>query len=134
MNKLRQHQRKIAVNIAIIYILISVIGGAIGQVVLKKGMGSMGPLTMTASQVPNILWRMVTNPYVVIGLGIYLVGTVFWLTALSRVNLSFAYPFASLGYVLMLLASWLLLHETITPMRLIGAAVIIAGLFLIARS
>ncbi len=121
-------------NIAVIYILISVIGGAVGQVLLKKGMGGMGPLTLSASQAPNLLWRMATNPYVVTGLGIYFLGTIFWLTALSRVNLSFAYPFTSLSYVLMLLASWLILHETITPMRVVGAAVIIAGLFLIARS
>ena len=122
------------VNIAIVYILISVIGGAIGQVLLKKGMGSMGPLTIGASQFPSLLWKMATNPYVVTGLGIYFLGTLFWLTALSRVDLSFAYPFASLSYILMLLASWLLLHETITPLRVAGAAVIIVGLFLIARS
>jgi drug/metabolite transporter (DMT)-like permease len=121
-------------NIAIIYILISVVGGAVGQVLLKKGMGGMGPLTITASQAPAILWKMVTNPYVVIGLGIYFLGTLFWLTALSRVNLSFAYPFASLSYVLMLIAGWLLLNETITPLRLVGTAVIIAGVLLIARS
>ncbi len=134
MSDMQQRRRQIGVNIAIVYILISVIGGAIGQVLLKKGMGSMGPLTITASQVSSLLWKMATNPFVVTGLGIYLLSTIFWLTALSRVNLSFAYPFASLSYILMLLASWLLLHETITPVRLAGAAVIIAGLFLIARS
>lgn len=121
-------------NLAVIYILISVLGSAVGQVLLKKGMSSMGPLTMTPAAIPSLLWKMGTNPYVVTGLGIYFLGTIFWLTALSRVNLSFAYPFASLSYVLMLLASWLLLHETITPMRLAGAVVIIGGVLLIART
>jgi drug/metabolite transporter (DMT)-like permease len=121
-------------NIAVIYILISVLGSAIGQVLLKKGMNSMGPLTMTPGAVPSLLWKMGTNPYVVTGLGIYFLGTIFWLTALSRVNLSFAYPFASLSYVLMLLASWWLFHETITPLRVAGALVIIGGVLLIART
>ena len=121
-------------NLAIVYILISVLAGAIGQILLKKGMGSMGPLTLSVNQLGNILWRMGTNPYVVAGLAIYLGGTVFWLTALSRVDLSYAYPFASLSYVVMLIASWALFKENITPLRLVGTLVACAGVFLISQS
>ena len=121
-------------NIAFVYIMISVVGGAIGQVLLKKGMGSMGPLTLTLQSVFGVLWKMATNPYVVIGLIIYLTGTVFWLTALSRVELSFAYPFASLSYLLMLLASWLLFKEDINLMRIAGTAIIVLGVLVVARS
>ena len=92
-------------NLAIIYILISVLCGAIGQVLLKKGMGNMGPVTLTVNQLVGILWRIGTNPYVIVGLLIYVSGTVFWLAVLSRVDLSYAYPFASLSYVVMLAAS-----------------------------
>ncbi|NLE45700.1 MAG: EamA family transporter [Chloroflexi bacterium] len=119
---------------AIIYILISVVAGAVGQVLLKKGMGAMGPLTLTLNQLGAVLWRIGTNPYVIVGLAIYLGGTVFWLTALSRVELSYAYPFASLSYVAMLIASWLLFGENITPLRLLGTAVVCTGVFLISRS
>ena len=121
-------------DIAIVYIMISVVGGAIGQILLKTGMAKMGPLTMTGGQAVGIIWRMATNPYVVIGLAIYMFGTLFWLMALSRVQLSFAYPFASLSYGLMLLASWLLFREDISLLRIIGTAVIIAGVLIIARS
>ena len=91
-------------NIAIIYILISVFGGAVGQILLKKGMTSLGPLTLSLDKLVTIIWKMVTNPFVFIGLGIYVLSVVFWLAALSRVDLSYAYPFASLSYVIMLLA------------------------------
>ena len=121
-------------NVAIVYILISVLGGAVGQILLKKGMSSMGPLTITGSQAFNLIWKMLTNPYVIFGLGIYFIGTLFWLTALSRVDLSFAYPFASMSYVLMLIASWALFHENITPLRILGSVTIIIGVLLIARS
>jgi drug/metabolite transporter (DMT)-like permease len=119
---------------AIIYILISVLSGATGQLMLKKGMSSMGPLTLSMDQLVNILWRIGTNPYVVIGLAIYVGGTVFWLAALSRVDLSYAYPFASLSYVVMLTASWQLFNENITPLRLVGSLVVCLGVFLISRS
>jgi drug/metabolite transporter (DMT)-like permease len=121
-------------TVAIVYILISVLTGAIGQVLLKKGMASMGPLTLTPEQLGSILWRIGTNPFVVVGLAIYVSGTVFWLTALSRVDLSYAYPFASLSYVVMLAASWLLFHENITFLRLLGTVVVCLGVFLISRS
>jgi drug/metabolite transporter (DMT)-like permease len=121
-------------NLAIVYILISVLAGALGQILLKKGMGTMGPLTLSMDQVGGILWRIATNPYVVIGLLIYVCGTLFWLVALSRVDLSYAYPFASLSYVVMLAASYFLFHENITPMRLLGTGVICLGVILISRS
>jgi hypothetical protein len=98
------------VNIAVTYILISVLAGAIGQILLKKGMTNMGAVTISGHQLLGVLWRLATNPYVVIGLMIYVCGTIFWLAALSRVDLSYAYPFASLSYVVMLVASWLLFH------------------------
>jgi len=128
------NRRKSQMNSAIVYILISVLAGAIGQVLLKKGMGSMGSLTLTLNQLGSILWRIGTNPYVIIGLVIYVGGTVFWLTALSRVDLSYAYPFASLGYIVMLVASWLLFGEDITLSRLLGTLVVCLGVFLISKS
>lgn len=121
-------------NLAIVYILISVLAGALGQILLKKGMTSMGPLTLSLEGVGGIILRIATNPYVVIGLFIYVCGTLFWLVALSRVDLSFAYPFASLSYVVMLTASWLLFQENITPLRLLGTAIIATGVILISRS
>lgn len=121
-------------NVSIIYILISVVFGAVGQILLKKGMSSMGPITLTLQGLPGTIWRMGTNLYVVIGLLIYVSGTVFWLSALSRVDLSYAYPFASLSYVIMLAASWLLFHEDITLLRVVGTVVVALGVIIISRS
>ena len=119
---------------AIIYILISVLTSAAGQLLLKKGMNSMGPVTLSLNQLPSILWQIGTNPSVVIGLIIYLAGTVFWLAALSRVDLSYAYPFASISYVIMLVASWLMFDEKITLLRIIGSVVFGVGVLLIYRN
>ena len=120
-------------KIAIIYILISVLTSAVGQLLLKKGMNNLGSITLSLNQLLPTLWKMVINPYVFIGLVIYLAGTVFWLAALSRVDLSYAYPFASLSYVIMLVASWIMFNEKITLNRLIGTVVIGIGVLLIYR-
>lgn len=120
-------------TIAVAYILISVIAGGAGQILLKHGMTRMGEVTIVANQLPLFMWRLATNPYVVGGLALYAGGTIFWLAALSRVDLSFAYPFASLSYIIMLLASWQLFNENISMMRLAGTIVIGFGVFLISR-
>ena len=121
-------------NLALIYILVAVLASAVGQLVLKKGMGGMGVLTLDAGHLGGILTRIMTNPYVLLGLAIYACGTLFWLVALSRVDLSYAYPFVSLSYVVMLVASWLLLNEQISLLRIAGSAVVILGVLLISRS
>lgn len=121
-------------NIPVVYILISVLGGALGQVLLKHGMSLIGPLTITLVETAPMLWKMATNPFVFLGLAVYGASTFFWLTALSRVDLSYAYPFVSLSYGLMLFASWRLFDEPITPLRLIGTFVIIFGVLLVSRS
>ena len=118
---------------AIIYILISVLASTVGQLLLKKGMNSIGSVTLSLNQLP-VLWQMATNLNVFIGLAIYFGGTIFWLAALSRVDLSYAYPFASLSYMVMLVASWLMFDEKITLSRLLGTVVIGIGVLLIYRN
>jgi drug/metabolite transporter (DMT)-like permease len=134
IDAVQPRSRKRKMTIAIAYILTSVLMGALGQIILKQGMLTTGQITLSFSDIGQTLWKIGTNPYVVIGLGLYATGTVFWLAALSRVDLSYAYPFASLSYVVMLLASWQLFNENISPMRLLGTLVIGLGVFLISRT
>lgn len=121
-------------DVAVAYILIAVSASAAGQIMLKLGMSSVGTVTIRADDILDTVWRMGTNPYVFIGILVYVTGTVFWLAALSRVDLSYAYPFASLSYIIMLLASWQLFKEDVTMLRLLGTFVVGLGVILISRS
>jgi multidrug transporter EmrE-like cation transporter len=49
-------------------------------------------------------------------------------------ELSFAYPLLSTGYVVVLIASWILFKEQISMIRWVGVMVICFGVFLISRS
>lgn len=118
----------------LILLIIPAITGVAGQVMLKYGMSQMGALEISMAAVPSILWKMATSIYVVGGLAVYVSGIFFWLLALNRVDLSYAYPFASLSYVLIFLSSWLMLKEDISLMRVLGMVVICVGVFLVARS
>jgi drug/metabolite transporter (DMT)-like permease len=122
-------------NLSIIYILVSVIVAVLGQLLLKKGMADFGPLVLALpwDHLLNTLWQIIKNPYVFIGLFIYGLSTIFWLIALSRVDLSYAYPFVSLSYGIMLIAAWLIFHENLNTYRLIGTLIICLGVLIISR-
>lgn len=133
MDKLTLLQKRM-LHPAVPYILVSVVAGAVGQILLKKGMTDMGAITLSVDQILNTLWRIATNPYVVIGLFIYVCGTVFWLAALSRADLSFAYPFTGLSYAVMVIASFFLFGENITLQRFAGMVIVWVGVFIISQT
>ena len=104
-------------------ILVGVLLNAAAQLLLKAGTNAM-PLGL----------RLAIEPHILAGLACYVVSVVVWIVALSRVPVSIAYPMLSIGYVVNAVAAWYLLGEALTPMRLTGIGIIIAGVFLVARS
>ncbi len=120
--------------LTLILILIPTITGVAGQLLLKVGMSQLGALEISVAALPSLIMRIIMSPYIIVGLTIYFGGVFFWLLALNRADLSYVYPFASLSYVLITLASWLLLHEAVPPLRWIGLVVICVGVMLVARS
>jgi len=114
----------------LVLILISVVLGAAGQVLLK--MGALRVCGVT--DVGLLLWRIVTNPHILVGFGLYGVASILWIVVLSRAPLSLAYPLLSLGYVIVLLASAYVFGEAIPVVRVAGIAAILVGLVLVSSS
>jgi drug/metabolite transporter (DMT)-like permease len=115
-------------------ILVSVTLAAIAQVTLKAGINHVtdangGQLALNGDSLKQIA----TQVLVWVGLAIFAVSAVLWLFALSRANLSFAYPFAALGYVIIVIASILFLNEHVQPVTWVGMALIVGGILLIAQ-
>ena len=115
-------------------IIASTTFSVLGQTLLKYGMILLGPQSLMVDGPLAIIVRILLSPFVVGGLLLYVSGAFFWLIALSRVQLSFLYPFASLSYVLIVTAGWLVFREQISLARLVGVAVICGGVLLVARS
>ncbi len=74
------------------------------------------------------------TPTVVAGLGIYGASALAWIVVLSRTELSFAYPFLSLAYVIVTVAAMVLLGERFTARQWAGLAAVVAGVLLVALS
>lgn len=115
-------------------IMIGVLLNAGAQLLLKAGMNRIGQFEFTFGNIWPIGWRIATNPPIVAGLACYVVSVAVWLLALSRVEVSYAYPLLSVGYIVNAVAAWYLFDEALTPMRIAGIMVITLGVVMISRS
>ena len=104
------------------------------QLLLKAGTNSVGVFEFSRENLGPIGWQLATEPHIVGGLACYVISVAVWIMALSRVEVSIAYPLLSVGYVVNALAAWYLFGEAVTPMRLLGIGIIIVGVCLVARS
>jgi uncharacterized membrane protein len=114
-------------------LFLSIFLGVIAQVLIKKGLNMVGTLDFSKELIGCYL-KIIFSPFVLLGLTLYFTGVFFWLYTLSKVDLSFAFPFISLSYVLVVLLSWFILGESISYLRWVGVFVICLGVFLISRS
>ena len=115
-------------------ILTGVLLNAAAQLLLKAGTTRIGEFQFSLENVVPIGLKIATQWPIIGGLACYVVSVVVWIMALSRVEVSVAYPLLSVGYVVNALAAWYLFGEAVTPMRFIGIGVIIVGVWLVTRS
>ena len=116
----------------LLLVLSAVALAATGQLMLKHGMqvatarahSSHGSLVIAAA----------TTPWVLLGLVVFAVSAVAWLGALSRVPLNVAYPFNALGYIVILAASVVVLHERANLLTWAGTVLVVSGLVIVVLS
>lgn len=115
-------------------ILTGVLLNAAAQLLLKAGTNAVGRFAFTLPNALPVATRFAFEPHIAGGIACYVASLVVWIMALSRVEVSVAYPMLSIGYVVNALAAWYLFGEAVTPLRLAGIAIIILGVFMVARS
>jgi len=116
------------------FILFTVMTNAAAQIMLKFGMISLGPLNFTADTLVQRIFQIVFNPWVFGGLTVFVISMASHLYVLSKVDLSFAYPFLSLAYVAVALFAWAVFKEDLGTLKIAGIAFICIGTVLIAQS
>lgn len=120
----------------LLWILGGVLLNAVAQLLLKAGANSVGEISLAAGPqaLGRIAFGLAGHPAILGGLACYAVSVVAWIVALSRIDVSVAYPMLSLGYVVnALLARWLF-GEDVDPQRWLGIGVILVGVVLVAKS
>ncbi|PZP58657.1 MAG: 4-amino-4-deoxy-L-arabinose transferase [Azospira oryzae] len=120
--------------VSLLLVLTGVLLNATAQLLLKAGTNSVGQFEFVRHNIVPVGVQLATEPHILGGIACYGVSVVVWILALSRVEVSVAYPMLSIGYVVSAGAAWWLLGEAVSPTRLLGIGMIVAGVFIVARS
>ncbi len=119
------------------FILFTVFTNAAAQIMLKYGMTNLGAIQMvspvTIPAVVLTIFKVVFNPWVFAGLLTFVISMASHLYVLTKVELSFAYPFLSLAYVAVAIIAWLVFSEDLNAWRIAGIGFICIGTVLIAQ-
>jgi multidrug transporter EmrE-like cation transporter len=114
-------------------IVIGVLLNASAQLLLKAGVNAVGHFEFTRANIIPVGLKIATQWPIIGGLTCYVVSVVVWVIALSRVDVSLAYPMLSLGYVVNAFAAWYLFGEVLSVHRLVGIGIVLIGVAVLAR-
>lgn len=115
------------------FILFTVFTNAAAQIMLKYGMMNIGSAAFANANVVLKVLGILLSPFVFLGLCTFVLSMASHLFVLSRVELSYAYPFLSLAYVIVAIATWYLFGEDMNASRVAGIAFICMGTAFIAQ-
>jgi drug/metabolite transporter (DMT)-like permease len=116
-----------------LYILLTVFLTAYGQLILKWRMNALNQPPAPLLEKFWFLFRIIFDPFIFSGFFAAFLASLTWMAALSRFQLSFAYPFMSLAFVVVMLCSYVFLDEALTAQKILGLALIIVGLVVASR-
>lgn len=117
-------------KVSLFLILSSAVTNALGSTIMKHAYG--GDTAMVASGWIGTFLRILLNPWIILGLGMFGISFFFMAAALSRTDLTLAYPLMSgIVYIILLLVGLLVFKENITLLRIAGMSFILLGITLL---
>jgi multidrug transporter EmrE-like cation transporter len=116
------------------FIVIGVLLNAVAQLLLKAGARNVGEIHLTLQNFFAVGVKVASQLPIIGGLTCYVLSVVLWIIALSRVDVSIAYPMLSLGYVVTAVGAWYLFGEALSTQRLLAICVILVGVAWLART
>ncbi len=111
-------------------LLTVMVGASVGDALLSRGMRQVGPVS---PQHLGLLLHALVNPWVMAGIVVLISFMGSYMTALSWADLTFVQPATAFGNVITALIGRLWLHETISPTRWLGIALIVLGVGFVAN-
>ncbi len=116
-------------------LVISVICNVSANMLLKFGVTKGGGFTLQKTTIVTDVLRAAQNPFIILGLCLYGISFVLWLRVLSFNDLSKTYPiFVTFVFIVTTIGTAIFFKEHVSLLRILGMAVSIIGIYLIARS
>ncbi len=119
---------------ALLLLIPAVIITSTAQLSFKHGMGQVGSFDFRPDILIGVLPRMLSNPFIWLGLIGEFSALAFYLWVISRVPLSLAYPVLAMNYLVVVLESAVFLGEHVSWTRILGVGIIIFGVAIVGLS
>ena len=117
-----------------LYLLLAIFFGVVSQLIIKWQMSAFSFNDYETWQDKFILaFSMLLNPYIIISLVLTLLAGVTWMIAMTKFEISYAYPFTLLGLVLVTIFSVVFFGESVNTYKISGIALIILGISVISK-
>lgn len=115
------------------YVLGTVLFTVYGQLIVKWRVGKAGDLPGAFSDKLIFLGQLILNPWILSGMFAAFIAMLCWLSAMTKFELSYVYPFMSLAFVLVLILSAILFQERVTLAKVVGVTLVMVGIIVASR-
>jgi len=117
-----------------IFILLTVVFTVIGQIIIKWRLPVFGQLPLGFQEKFVILFKLVIDPYIIVGFISAFLAAIFWILAIMKLDLSYAYPLIiSTLTIVIAFAGILFLGESISVFKIMGLFLIVCGVYVISK-
>ena len=113
-----------------LYILITILLTVYGQLIVKWQVSLAGAFPTANGEKVIFLAKLLINPWVISSMAAALLAGVAWMAAMTKLNLSYAYPFMGLTFILVLILSGVCFHEPMNWQKTVGVLLIMSGIAL----
>ena len=115
------------------YIFLMLAFTVYSQLVMRWQVLAAGGLPDSSQGKISFIFHLLINPWVISGIVATFLAGVSWMLAMTKLDLSYAYPFVALNYVLILALGFIFFQEVMTPAKILGSILIVAGVVVLSR-
>jgi uncharacterized membrane protein len=117
-----------------IYIFSTIFFTVYSQLIMRWQVSSAGDLPNDLSGKIRFIVILLLNPWVLSGIIATFFAGISWMMAMTKFEISYAFPFVSLNYILIIFASFFIFNEQLSITKMLGTLIIVLGIIVIAKA
>lgn len=107
--------------------------GVYSQLVMRWRVGLAGPMPAEMQDKIQFVLSLLLSPWVITAMATTFLGGITWMMAMTRFEISYAYPYISLVYLMVMAGGFMLFNETVTTAKIVGTIFVIVGIIIVSR-
>lgn len=116
------------------FIFLCILFTVTSQLLMRWRVGMAGPLPSGSADRVQFVASLLLTPWIWVAVACTFLAGVSWMLALTRFELSYAFPFTGASFLLILFAGTMLFNEHVSGTRILGTVIVMLGLFVVVRS